>query len=106
MADVDVRAHARMAALVDEAHHRIDVVEQAEAERFQFQRDVDFLLCRVIAESSAGFEAPLPLGFGGNDFALPDVFPEHEQDIFRAPLGGEVDEFFACARCETRARAR
>ena len=47
------------------------------------------------AETTAGFDAPLPLGRCRNDLALPDVFAQNEQDVLCAPVAGEFDEFFA-----------
>ena len=85
MADIDVCADARVRAFVNEANHGIDAVEQTEAERFKFEGDIDSYFVSVISEAAAGFEAPLPLRGGWNDFALPDVFAEDEEDVFRAP---------------------
>src|SRR3954463_3270516 len=95
MADVDVRSDAGVTAFVDKANHRIHVVKEAQTERLQFESDVDILLLSVIAKTAAGFDPPLPLGCGRDDLALPDVFAEHEQNIFRVPGPSEVDEFLA-----------
>jgi hypothetical protein len=95
MANIDVRAHSRVSAFVNEPYHGIDAIEKAEAKRFEFQRDIDSLFVRIIAQAAAGLDAPLPLGGGRDDFALPDVFAKHEENIPGSPLLGEVDEFFA-----------
>ena len=81
-------------------------VQEAQAKWFEFERDVDFLFIGVIAESADRFRGPIPLGIRRDDFALPDVFAENEQDILGVPGAGEIDELFACVRYETRARAR
>src|SRR5690349_5632633 len=80
VADIDVSLDAGVIALINEPRHRVDTVEEAETERFQFERDMDALLVPVIPETAAGFERPGPLCLRRNDFALPDVFSEHEQD--------------------------
>src|SRR2546423_3965807 len=95
VANIDSRAHARMAALIDEANHGVEVIQQAQTKWLQFESDVDILLLCIIAETPAGFDAPLPLGGRRNDFALPDVFAENQQDIFGAPGASEIDEFLA-----------
>src|ERR1041385_8964495 len=92
MADVDVGPDARMIALVHETHHLVDVVEQAQAERFQFEREVDVASVGIIPQRAARLQAPLPLRLGRDDFALPNVFAEDEQNIPRAPSLGQVDE--------------
>jgi len=56
-----------MIAFVHEADHSIHAVEQAQAERLEFEGDVYVLPVGVIAEAAAAFETPLPLGFGRND---------------------------------------
>src|SRR5258708_26313708 len=95
VADVDVGAHARMGAIVHEADHFVYVIQQAEPEWLEFERDVDFLFGAVVAEFAAGRDGPLPLRRGGDDFTLPEVFTQHEQDILRAPIAGQIDEPFA-----------
>lgn len=100
MADIDVGADARMIALVNEAGHGVDAVEEAEAKGLELEGDVDAPGVGVIANAAASLEAPLPLGGGRNDFALPDVFAEDEQDVFGAPRGGEVDELLAALDVE------
>jgi hypothetical protein len=82
-----------MVALIDKADHFVNAVEEAQTERLEFEGDVDLPFVCVITEATAGFDAPSPLVGGGNDFALPDVFTEHEQNIFCAPRLGEVDVF-------------
>jgi len=81
-----------MIAFVHEADHSIHAVEQAQAERLEFEGDVYVLPVGVIAEAAAAFETPLPLGFGRNDLALPDVLAQDEQDILRPPGAREVNE--------------
>ena len=95
MADVDVGAHTRMAAFVDKTNHGVDVVEQAQTERLQFESNIDILLLSIIAETPTGFDAPLPLGRCRNDFALPDVFAQNEQNVLSAPGASKIDEFLA-----------
>jgi hypothetical protein len=82
-----------MGAFVDEAHHGIDAVQQAEAEGFQFQRNIDFPFPGVIAETPAGFNPPLPLGGWRDHFPLPDIFAQHEQNVLGPPMRGEINEF-------------
>src|SRR5579883_200950 len=95
MADVNVRFYARVSALIHEAGHFANVVEQAEAERLEFKRNVNLTFVRVITQAAAGFNAPLPLRLRGYDLALPDVFAEHQQDVFCAPGLGKVNVTFA-----------
>src|ERR1051325_3360339 len=95
MADVNVRAHAIVGTLIDEAHHRIDIVEQTQAERLQFEGNIELMFAGVISELPAGFEAPVPLGFGRDDFALPNVFSQNEEDVFGAPGLRQVNKSFA-----------
>src|SRR5688572_28007880 len=93
MTYINVRAHARMSALVHKPDHFSHGIQKAEAEWLQFERDVDFPFRCIIAEAAAGLDAPLPLRVRWNHFALPDVFAKHQQNIPRAPIRGEVDEF-------------
>ena len=53
---------------------------------------IDATAIRVIAEPPAAFDGPLPLRGGRDDFALPEILAQHEQDVLRAPFAGEVDE--------------
>src|SRR5437660_10047100 len=92
MANIYIRAHAWMIALVHEPAHRVHVIEQAQAKWFQFKRDSHILLVRVITEPTAAFQSPLPLRLGWNHFALPDILAEHEQDILRAPRVRQINE--------------
>jgi hypothetical protein len=92
MADVDVGANAWMIAFVNEADHRIDIIEETEAKRFEFERNVDLPFVGIITDAAAGFEGPIPLRFGRNDFALPHVFAQDEEDVFGVPRSSEVDE--------------
>ena len=93
MTDIDVGADARVIAFIDEPNHGIDIIQEAQAKRLQFERDIYFLFVRVIANGSAGFEGPVPLRLGRNDLALPHIFSQHEQDIAGLPGAGQVDEF-------------
>ena len=43
---VDTRSYSRMGALIDKAHHLGDIIEEAQAERFEFQGDIDLFLFR------------------------------------------------------------
>ena len=95
MGDVNIRPDARVIALTDKAGHFIDAVEDAEAEGLQFQGDVDPLAVSVVAKNATGFDAPSPLFFGRDDFALPEVFSKDEEDIAGAPSLGKIDELFA-----------
>jgi hypothetical protein len=100
VADVDISAHARVSALVHETRHGGHTVEQAQPERLQLECDVDFLLVGVITEDATGLDRPAPLLGRRDDFSLPNVFAEHEENVFRAPLSGKVDEGFAALRVE------
>src|SRR6516164_1009984 len=100
VADVDIGAHARVGALVHETSHGGHTVEQAQPERLQLECDVDFLLVSVIAEDATGLDSPAPLLGRWDDFSLPNVFAEHEENVFRAPLSGKVNEGFAALHVE------
>ena len=100
VADVDIGAHAWVGALVHETRHGGDTVEQAQSERLQLECDVDFLLVGVIAEDATGLNSPAPLVDRRDDFSLPNVFAEHEENVFRTPLSGKVDEGFAALNVE------
>lgn len=100
MADVDVGFDAGVIAFINEANHFMDVVEEAEAERFEFEGDVDAFFVSIIAEAAASFDAPAPLVGGRNDFTLPDILAEDEKDVAGMPRAGEVDEFPATVEVE------
>ena len=59
MTDIDISADSRMTALVNEANHSVHTVEKAEAERLQFEDNIDFLFGGIIAEATAAFDSPL-----------------------------------------------
>jgi hypothetical protein len=101
VADVDIGAHPWVGALVHETRHGGHTVEQAQPERLQLECDVEFLLVGVIAEDATGLDRPAPLLGRRDDFSLPNVFAEHEKNVFRAPLGGKVDEGFAALHVES-----
>src|SRR5262245_51865644 len=84
-----------MVAIVHEAHHGVDVVEQAQAEGLDVQGDVDALAVRVIPKAPVDVHAPLPLVDGPDHFALPDVFTQDQEDVFRVPSLGQVDKALA-----------
>src|SRR5262249_56131507 len=98
--DVDIGAHGGVGALVHETCHGGHTVEQAQPERLQLECDVDFLLIGVIAEDATGLDSPAPLLGRRDDFSLPNVFAEHEENVFRAPLSGKVDEGFTALYVE------
>ena len=100
VADVDIGAHARVVALVHETRHGGHTVEQAQPERLQLECDIDFLLVGVIAEDVTGLDSPAPLLGRRDDFPLPNVFAEHEENVFRTPLSSKVDEGFAALHVE------
>src|SRR6266704_3079901 len=79
MTDVNIGADAWMIAFVNEPNHGIDAVEQAQTERFEFEGDIYFLFVGVVSDAATGFESPVPLRLGWDDFALPHVFTEDEQ---------------------------
>src|SRR5262249_15524102 len=95
VADVDIGADACVRTLVDKARHGRYAIKQTEPERLQLKSDVDFLLVSVIAEDTTGLDCPTPLVGRRNDLSLPDVFAEHEENVFRTPFCGKVDEGFA-----------
>src|ERR1700746_1637290 len=90
MAYVNIRTHARVIALVHETRHGSDTVEQAQPERLQLECDVDFLLVGVVAEDTTGLNRPAPLFSWRDNFSLPNVFTEHEENVFCFPLGSQV----------------
>ena len=100
VADVNVGPHARMAALVHETRHAGHAVQEAQTERLQFQRDVNAAFVRVIAQAAADFQPPIPLRLRRDDFALPNIFPQNDQDIFRAPGAGQVHVLAAAGEVE------
>ena len=100
VADVDIGADARVGALFHETRHGGHTIEQAEPERLQFECDIDFLLVGVIAEDATGLNSPAPLLGRRNDFPLPNVFAEHEENVFRTPLSSKVNEGFAALHVE------
>src|SRR5258708_1698123 len=100
VADVDIGAYARVGALVHETHHGGHTVDQAQPERLQLECDIDFLLVGVVAEDATGLDSPAPLLGRRNDFSLPNVFAEHEENVFRTPLSSKVDEGFAALHVE------
>ncbi len=100
VADVDIGVHARVGAFVHKTRHGGHTVEQAQSERLQLECDVDFLLVGVIAEDATGLDSPAPLLGRRDDFSLPNVFAEHEENVFRAPLSGKVNEGFAALHVE------
>ena len=100
VADVDVGPDARMAALIDETDHAGNAVQEAEAERLQFEGNVDAAFVGVIAQTAAGFQAPIPLRLGRDDFALPDIFAQDDEDVFRAPSFGQIDVLAAAGQVE------
>ncbi len=95
MADVNIGFDPRMSAFVHETHHCRRAVQQAEAKRFQFQGDIDFLLAGVISKAAASLEAPLPLSGRCNNFALPNILAQHQQDVSCIPGVGKVNELLA-----------
>src|SRR5262249_37826314 len=102
--DVDVGPHAQMGALVHKTCHRVNAVEQAQTERLELECDVDVLFVGVIAKDAAGLDSPVPLLGRRDDFALPDVFAQDEEDVFRTPISGEVDEGFTTLYMEVAHR--
>ena len=95
MGDIDVRPDLRVIALRDEARHFVDIIEQAQTEGLQLECDFDALAGGVIAEDAAGLDGPTPLLRRRDDLALPKVFAQDQQDVARAPLGGEINEALA-----------
>src|SRR2546421_8213687 len=106
MADVDIGANAWMGAVIDEACHGLDAVQEAQTKRLEFERDIDLLFIGVIANPAAGFKCPIPLRFGRDDFALPHVLAENEQNIFGLPGSREIDEAFGSLDMELAHRTR
>src|ERR1700736_3791571 len=68
--------------------------------RLRLERDVDFLFVGVVAEDATGLDSPAPLFGRRDDFSLPNVFAEHEENVFRTPLSSKVDEGFAALHVE------
>src|ERR1051326_1495191 len=93
MTDINVRAHPCMIAFIDESDHRIYAVQEAQPKRLEFERDINFLPARVIANATAGFQSPIPLCFRRNNLALPHVFAKHKQHILCVPGPRKVYEF-------------
>ncbi len=80
MTYVDVGFHVCTVAIVYETDHLLEVVQQAESERLELEGDLDSLLGSVVGEGLGVLDSPSPLGFGRNDFPLPDILAEDEQD--------------------------
>ncbi len=76
MADIDVGSHAGMGALVDEARHFADAVEQAHAEGLKFERNIQVFAVGVVAQLAAGLDRPPPLVRGRDHFALPQILAQ------------------------------
>src|ERR1051325_1103120 len=84
--------------MIDESDHGLNIVQEAEAERFEFERDLNSLFRGVITEVTTTLNCPIPLGLGWNDLALPEIFPQHQQNIMGFPGSGEINEFFAASQ--------
>ncbi len=91
MRDINIGLERGMIDFIDEADHGIDVVEQREGKRFEFQGDFQPQVGCVFGEPATILHRGLPLFCGGNDFAVPDVFPEDQQEVTGLVLVTEIE---------------
>src|SRR5439155_21780818 len=88
--NVDIGPHRRLVLIVQEAHHRLDVVDQRQLERLQLQGDLQPQVGGVFAQLGDVTDAGLPLLGRRDHLALPDVLADHQQQVFRRELVAQV----------------
>src|ERR1700677_665408 len=89
-----------MGTLVDEAHHLVNIVQQAQPERLKLEGDIHVLSVSVIAQDAAGGHCPSPLIRRRDNFALPQVLAQDQHDVSGSELGRQIDEPLASGYVE------
>ena len=98
--NIQISAHSGVVNVIQKAHHLLQRIHDGKVERLKLDGDFDAQPPGVVAQLPHPFHGPLPLVAGGDDFLLPDVFSQHQQEIFGLKLIDKVQMFSGALNVE------
>ena len=100
MRDIDIGLQCRVIDIVDEPHHVLDVAQQGQRKRFEFQGDFESQVLSVLGQFPAVVDTGFPLLRWRDHLLVPDVLAEHQQQVVGLVLVTEVQERVAAVHVE------